>query len=266
MKKKQPIMVKKINEAYNRKMQKREQPARMTAADMFKDDGVPMHVRHWLERFVRGDKYVLASSFVEQDPNTLEQAHLIFDVLRSKGLEVGERREFSEEARDYIEEYLYRLSQASGVSLWNLPEAAVAALTVLLECSSGSFADGDANFIALDAAIHRLTTREERQNFLTGDRYTTETEDERNTETGFKLSRVLANPDTPADVRREIQEHLIELCNAAGVIVDHPALARRAFLIAVEQRPKGQVRQLKRTRRALLALLDSIPEEKGGAS
>jgi hypothetical protein len=266
MKKKQrPVLVKEINDAYRRKMEKRRQPAQMTATDMIEDEGVPMAVRLWLEEFVeRGDK-ALASSLVADDEDTLGQARLIRDVLESKYRERGERHEFPEEARDYVEEYLFRLCRASELNIWNLSAAAVAALPVLFECSEGSI-EGDAKFIAVESAIHRMTTRAERCEFLTGPRYGIDDEDERNTEAGFKLSRVLADPRTPEATRRELGESVINLCNAANVIVDHPALVRRAFLVACDERPKGQVREVKRARRSLLALLDSIPDEKGGES
>jgi hypothetical protein len=48
----------------------------------------------------------------------------------------------------------------------------------------------------------------------------------------------------------------------ANIIVDHPALARRAYLVAIKQRPKGEVRNVKKARAALLRYLDGI--EGGG--
>ena len=265
MKKQQPVLVKEIYDAYNRKMEKRKRPAKMTVADIIEDEDVPMAVRLWLEEFVERGEKALAHSFVEEDQDTLEQARLIRDVLESTYRESGERHEFPEEARDYVEEYLFRLCRASEFNIWNLSEAAVAALPTLLECSEGSI-EGDANFIAVESAIQKVTTRAERCEFLTGSRYGINDEDERNTEAGFKLSRVLADPRTDSETRRQIQERVIELCNTANVIVDHPALVRRAFLVACDQRPMGQVRELKRARRSLLALLDSIPDEEGGDS
>jgi hypothetical protein len=251
------------NKAYRRKLSKRTRPAAMTVAALVKDDGVPMAVRHWLEMFIaQGDK-ALAHSFVERDPNTLEQARLIYDVLESSGTEIGER-EFSEEAVDYVEEYLYRLAQASELNLWNLGKAAVAALPVLLECSSGSFTDGDATFTALDSAIQRLTTKQERQDFLRGDRFPVTTEDARNTEAAFKLSRVLANPATAQETINKLEDELIEFSTNSGVTLCHPALARRAFLLMCEAKPKGRTSHCRRVRRRLLDLLDTLPKEKGG--
>lgn len=53
---------------------------------------------------------------------------------------------------------------------------------------------------------------------------------------------------------------------ASHVYVYHPALARRAFELMCEAKPKGRVRECRRERRELLALLDSIPEGEGGES
>jgi hypothetical protein len=90
-----------------------------------------MAVRLWLEEFVeRGDK-ALAHSFIEKEPDTLELARLIRDVLDSPSKECGERRKF-----------------------------------------------------------------------LTGPRYGSNDEGERDTEAGFKLARILADPATPDDVRQ----------------------------------------------------------------
>jgi hypothetical protein len=260
-----PIMIDDINKEYRRKMKARKRPARMTVADLIKDEQVPMAVRLWLEDFTeQGDK-ALAHSWTEQEQDTLDLARLIQDVLNSQGQEHGEHT-FPEEARDYIEEYLFRLCRASEFNIWNLADAAIAALPTLLECAENSI-EGNPNYIAVDSAILRLTTREERREFLTEPRYGQNDEGETNTEAAFKLSRLLADPRTSADVRRQLQGHTVELCNAANVIVDHPALARRAFLVACDQRPKGHVREVKAARRALLALLDTLPEmadEKGG--
>jgi hypothetical protein len=153
--------------------------------------------------------------------------------------------------------------------VWSNPDMAVTALPILLDQSAGPLIEyeKDPTLAMLRTAVKSLTTKRERRAYLR-DAEEADAEDEKegakNRRAAFKVSRVLADPRTPADVRREVQDSLIELCNAAGVIVDHPALATRAFLIAVEQRPKGHVRDVKRARTNLLALLDSISEEKGG--
>lgn len=253
-----PVLISEINEEHARKTKARKAPARMTVADLIKDEGVPMAVRLWLEDFEeRGDK-ALTHAWVEQEQDTLDLARLIHDVLDSEGKEHGEHK-FPEEARDYIEEYLFRLCRASEFNIWNLGDAAVAALPMLLDCAANSI-EGNPNYIAVESAIGRLTTPDERREFLTGPRWGRNDEDETNTEAAFKLSRLLADPRTPAETRTALEDALNEFSMSARVTVYHPALARRAFLLMCEARPKGNVRECKKDRRALLALLDTLPE------
>lgn len=234
-------------------------PAKMTVADLIKDKGVPMNVRLWLERFTEQGDGALTKALVERNRDTLEQARLIHDVIDSEGYETAERK-FPEEARDYVEEYVFRLCRASEFNIWNLADAAVAALPVLLECSEGSI-EGDANFIALDSAICRLTTRGERYAFLTGPRYEA-SEDARYEENAFKLSRVLADPRTASSVRNALEDELIELSSVTRTYITHPALVRRAFLLMCDA--AGREKDKARVRKRILALLDSI--EEGGES
>lgn len=252
-------------------MKKGEQkePAKLTVAELMKTSGVPLPVYLWLERFTGDDKYALDGA--DYDPATYDIARLVYDVLDSKHQETGvglAERRFPQEARDFIEEWLYQLTNHYGLHAWSDPDLAVAALPHLVNLDGILMqTEGDSTFALLRLGIERLTTKRERREFLRdadGSDAEPEKESATNWRASFKLSRMLANPATPADTRREIQEQVIELCNAAGVIVDHPALVRRAFLVAVEQRPKGHVRDVKRARRQLLALLDSIPDEKGG--
>jgi hypothetical protein len=258
-----PVLVSEINKEYARKVRARKTPAKMTVAALIKDEMVPMAVRLWLEDFTERGEKALTHAFVGQSQDTLDQARLIRDVLESPGIETGER-EFPEEARDFIEEYVFRLCRASEFNVWNLADAAVAALPTLLECAETSI-EGNPNYIAVESAICRLTTRAERREFLTGPRYSADTEDKRDTEAAFKLSRVLADLRTPPETRTALENALNEFSMSARVNVYHPALARRAFQLMCEAKPKGNARECKRNRRELLALLDSVAEEKGGA-
>jgi hypothetical protein len=253
-----PVLVDDINKEYRRKMTARKRPARMTVADLIKDEMVPMAVRLWLEDFNERGEKALAHAWVEQEQDTLDLARLILDVLDSAGKETG-KKEFPDEARDYVEEYLFRLCRASEFNIWNLGDAAVAALPTLLDCAENSI-EGNSNYIAVESAISRLTTPDERREFLTGPRWGRNDGDETNTEAAFKLSRLLADPRTPAETRTALEDALNEFSMSARVTVYHPALARRAFLLMCEARPKGNVRECKRDRRALLALLDTLPE------
>jgi hypothetical protein len=252
-----------INRERAQRTSKRRRPAAMTVADLVKDDGVPVSVRHWLEQFIEHGDGALEASYVAQEWATMDQARLIFDVLYSKYIEIGEST-FSDEARDYVEEYLFRLALSADVQVWNYPQVAVAALPVLLDCARN--ADGDSpDLVALESAIRRLTTRAERRAFITAERVESATEDERNTEAAFKLARVLADPKTPAEVRDRLDDELLEFSSQSGVFINHPAPARRAFMLMCEARPRGKMRACARARRRLLALLDAIKSGEGQA-
>lgn len=241
-------------------------PARMTIAELLKTSGVPLGVWLWLERFAGGDKHALHQFGNDDDPAVVHTARLVYDVLNSKHKETGvglDERKFPEEATDFVEEWLYKLSNHFRLHVWSDADLAVAALPDLL-LSDGivNLPEGDATFLMLRSAIERLTTRRERRAFLRDEEADAlVSEEETDWRASFKLSRLLADPRTPADVRRLIQGLLIELCNSANIIIDHPALARRAYQVAVEQRPKGHVREVKKARANLLRYLESITEE-----
>lgn len=253
-----------INRAYRRKLALREQPAAMTAADMVADEQVPMHIRLWLEDFITKGEAALTASFVAQDSATLAQARLIKDVLDSGGIETDECP-FPPAALDYVQEYMYRLAKAAEFALWNLGDAAVAALPILLECAALSI-EGTPSLIALETAIYGLTTAEERRYFFKGDRWGTNTPAERPTEAGYKLARLLANPQTTAETRARLDSALLEFAQQANINVTHAALAQRVFTLAADemsQRRRGKYAKQETAHRRqvyndLLALLDSL--------
>jgi hypothetical protein len=244
-------------------------PAAQTVSEVLEKRGVPLPVRFWLERYAGGDEHALELHGCDDDPATYEIARLVYDVLDTDSHvqfaaidDNATHPHFPAEARDFIEEWMYHITHDDGMlNPWGNPEMAVAALSIALDPGAGPLIEyeKDPMLAVLRGAIKALTTKAERREFL---RDTAETnaeplkESDENWHAAFKLSRVLADPRTPADVRRQIQEHVIELCNAANVIVDHPALVRRAYLVACDQRPKGQVREVRTARRKLLALLD----------
>jgi hypothetical protein len=243
----------------------------MTVAELLKTLGIPLHVWMWLERYAGGDKHALHPNGNDDDPAVVHTARLVYDVLDSKHKETGtgtNSRYFPEETRDFVEEWLYKLTRNGDFHVWNDADLAVAALPMLL-LQDGIILNpkNDPTYTLLRTVVERTTTRRERRAFLRDEEGDApDSEEDKNWNASFKLSRLLADPRTTPEARREIQERVIELCNAANIIVDHPAIVRRAFLVACEQHPKGQARELKRARRNLLALLDSIPDAEGGAS
>lgn len=231
-----------------------------TAAALLEDERVPLGVRHWLEQYIREGEQALAQFETNRDTATMEQARLIYDVLDSKYQEVT-AREFPNAARDYIEEYLYQLADASDIHVWNQPDLAVMALPVLLDCAPGSIVD-DATTAALKIAVKALTTRRERRAFL---RDFVEEADERKErrdgKAAMKLSRYLADPRTPTTTRNKLGATFIELAGELNIHADHPALVERAASITFESMESAAYPDIaKRLYESLHATLDELPD------
>lgn len=242
-------------------------PAQMTVAEMLETSGVPLHVWMWLERFAGGDKYAL-EPLGDDGPGVYQAARLVYDVLESKRKETGvglDERMFPEEARDFVEEWLYTLSTYYAQQVWNNADAALAILPLIMELDGSPMkAEGDAAYVLLRAGVERLTTKRERRAFLHDDEGEPEPEEAENWRAAFKLSRVLADPRTDNETRRELTRSLIEFGNVMQVFANHPALVRRAFLLMCDTKPKGKVREARRLRKQVLDALDSISEGEGG--
>jgi hypothetical protein len=259
------------------KRAQKKDPARMTVTELLKNvRGVPLWVQLWLERYAGGDEYALEENGMDDDPATREIARLVYDVLntdsRVQFAEIDDRsgHGFPAEARDFIEEWMFRITNGDElVQPWGNPDMAVVALPIVLDMGAGppiKF-EKDPTLAMLRGAMKALTTKRERREFLRdtdGEDAEPEKESTANRRAAFKLSRVLADPRTPTETRTALESALNELAMASHVNVYHPALARRAFQLMCEAKPKGNARECKRDRRELLALLDSIPDEKGG--
>jgi hypothetical protein len=241
----------------------------VTVAELLKTLGVPLHVWMWLERYAGGDKHALQSFGNDDDAAVVQTARLVYDVLNSAHEETGmglHERKFPEEARDFVEEWLYKLCNHYRLHAWSDADLAVAALPTLL-LSEGIVLDpeGDSTFLLLRSGVERLTTKRERRAFLHDEDDEPEKESTTNWRAAFILARVLADPRTTGETRNEIEHALCEFANETEVQVTHPALAGRAFQLMCDARPKGKVRECRKLRGALLGLLDEIPDEKGGA-
>lgn len=260
-------MTKKAQKAANGK----PDPARQTVGDLLKTSGVPLHVQVWLDRFARGDEYALEKYGCGDDPGVNDIAFLVYDVLEAQhGSESVV--ESSEEARDFVEEWLYTLSNYYDQHVWNNAEAALAVFPYLFTGGGSPMEpEGDAAYVLLRTAIERLTTKPERRAFLrdtTEDDAEPEKESTTNRAAAFKLARVLADPRTTNETWWHLRDVLTDFSAALELDITHPALVRRAFQIMCEARPKGKVRELRALRRRVLDALDALPEladEKGGA-
>jgi hypothetical protein len=250
-------------------MKKGDNRERHTAAALAGNDAVPVCVRHWLERYIEHgtESAEMHTTDRERESTTMDQARLVYDVLNSKYQETGQH-EFSEAARDYIEEYLYQLSEMTEIRVWNDPETAITALSTMLTLTGESDYERPSN-IALNIAISRLTTMRERRHFLrqAASEPFNETEGECHYKAAMKAARILADPRTDEDVSQRLREEITELANSTQVGVAHPALVERALTLMFEARRKRYAKEIKRNRAALLKLLDELPEsgEKEGA-
>jgi hypothetical protein len=256
-------------------------PAQMAVSEVLDGlSGVPLAIRFWLERFASGES-ALEPFGAHDQPSTQQIARLVYDVLSTDSHvpfartdDVTEAKtstpRFPAEARDFIEEWIFQITRGQlYAEPWSNPDMAVMALSVVLDLGGGEPADTEKEptLALLRTAIKSLTTKRERRAFLRDtDEADEETEaDTENWRAAFKLARVMANPATPQEARDALTDALIRFSMTTDVTVDHPALARRAFLIMCETKPiKGEKRAAKRDRQRVLDILDAI-EEKGGA-
>ena len=253
------------------KEKQQKEPAQLTVAELMKTSGVPLPVWMWLERFADGDKHALQPFGNNDDPAVVRMARLVYDVLDSKHKETGvglSERQFPEEARDFVEEWLYHLSNYFEQHVWSDATLAITALPNMVNIDGLVMSpEGDATHLLLRSAVERLTTRRERRAFLCdADEGEDEKESDINWRAAFKLSRVLADPLTDKAAWWHLRDVLTDFSMELELDITHPALARRAFLLLCEAKPKGRVRECRRLRKRVLDALDAIPEEKGGAS
>jgi hypothetical protein len=240
---------------------------RHTAAALAGNDAVPVYVRHWLERYIEHGTESAETHITdrERESSTMDQARLVYDVLDSKYQETGQH-EFSEAARDYIEEYLYQLSEMTGIRVWNDPETAITALSTMLTMTGESDYERPSN-IALNIAVSRLTTMRERRHFLrqaASEPYD-ETEGERHYKAAMKAARIMADPRTPQEIKNRLADAILELHMSTQVALFHPALVERALTLMFEAKRKGHAKEIKRDRQTVIELIEELsePGEKG---
>lgn len=259
-------------------------PAQMTVAEVLeKVNGVPLWVQFWLERYAGGDEYALEPFATHDTPSTREIARLVYDVLDTDSSvqhaetddhheATTDRPRFPAEARYFVEEWIFQITSGQTYAEpWSNPNMAVMALPYVLDMSAGEPIDTgkEPTLALLRTAIRSLTTKRERRAFLR-DTDEADAEPEKgsdiNRRAAFGLARVLADPRLPEETRRELESAVLSFAREGGVGTDHPALVRRAFLLACDNKPKHRmnVRMWNDARRRVLDLLASIAE-KGGA-
>jgi hypothetical protein len=187
-------------------------------------------------------------------------------LMNDKHKTTGSDIELPPAVDEVIERFLYELEQSTYIHIWNIGDIARVALPYMLEATEVNTGTRSDMSMML-ATLRVLCTKAEYAAFeqRAGLKSTPRppTKQTRDYQAGVTLARLLADPRTPAATRLALQDGLIEFTNQANIIVDHPALARRAFALCVDEmskRRRGQyakqeTAQRRRIYNDLMALL-----------
>jgi hypothetical protein len=209
---------------------------------------LPLPVRDFLERYAEGKPLPYTAGYNEW---WYGDSELLIAVLADKRDDGNDS--LPRTAHDYVQEYLYRLEESTGVHIWNDPDVLRAAYPLMM----GSFGEGRwlageyPDALATKTALARLCTRRELADFYErhGLKDDHKGRDEMagsaplngsDTEYALKAARVLANPKTAKDTKQALSLAVCELANATDVQVDHPAIVERALTVMLESMKKRQ--------------------------
>lgn len=259
-----------------------EERQQTTIQEFLWRDKMPLPVRDYLERYVAGEPTPYSDMV---DEGIYGDGELIVAVLCD---EFVSNDALPEGAKDYVQEYLYRLEESSGVHIWNTPDVARVAYPLMFRGTNGEpgyMLEGetlDASLIK--AALRRLCTRRELSEFY--DRHGFEdgykgrgempgsvmTDEGNYLEAAAKLARHLADPRTPEKLRRDLGAALVKLASLTNTHVDHPALCERAMVLMCESKvmlanSENEGHPAHQTAKHLIDLIDSLPslpDEEGG--
>jgi hypothetical protein len=236
-----------------------------TVEELLRTEEIPQPVQDWLRRYAGELTLPYADRIDYYHPDVeIFVAALADPIVANDPLPKA--------ARDYVEEFLYRLEEAYGVHIWDTPELARIFLGIVLCINSCSEPLGDGiGTMSAKTALSRLCTRRELMEFH--ERHGLEDNDiDRSKMAGsaplewsdrqcaLKAARILADPRTDEDVSQRLREEITELANSTQVGVAHPALVERALTLMFEARRKGYAKEIKRNRAALFKLLDELPD------
>jgi hypothetical protein len=249
----------------------------MTLADLLKKDDLPLPVKDFLEKVVSGRPLPYADR-IDEDDYYLE-TELFVAVLADH---IVTNTPLPEAARDYVEEFLYRLEEATEIHIWNTPEVLRAAYPAMMNLyrDGGRFFGEYSEGLAAKAALKNLCTRRELMEFYARhgieDNYKGRSElagsapldNPTDQQQALKAARILADPRTPAETRDKVHAAINELLTSTQVTPYHPALVERALTLmleTVEVRAKtrygftlSSVAERRKDRQRLFDLLDSI--------
>ncbi len=148
-----------------------------------------------------------------------------------------------ESATDYVEDWLYRLEEATSLHVWNVADIARPFLGHVAECARVSDST-DGVFEAMETVLARMCTQKELKEFYQrhglgkkrgGYRYTKgERKANRDHAAALKAARLMADPKTPDEFKGRLMDEINHLSTATGVHYSHPALIERALTIMFE--------------------------------
>jgi hypothetical protein len=252
---------------------------KVTVEEFLRRSELPMPVRDYLEKFIHGEPLPYADRV---DPGQYGDTEFLVSVLADH---MTTNDELPCAATEYVREFIYRLEESSDVHIWSNPEVLRAAYPTMILATGGAegtWMNGDTvDVAAVKAALCRLCTRRELSEFyernglkddfpgfdvMAGSVDITGEDEGGNAR---RVAQILAAPGTPRATREMLATTLGEFVAAAGVTVSHPALADRAYQLAVEVLAGGTTkgrRRLRRAHKAVSDVLASIPLGKGSES
>lgn len=240
-----------------------------TVAELLRKEGLPVPVRDWLERFITGRTLPYTEPVDIGFYNDVE----LFVAIVADHIVTNDS--LPQSVIDYVEEFLYQLEWSTDVHIWNTPDLLRVALSHMMEVDhAGATYEGNIPVIALKTVVKSLCTGQEYAEFLArhglsdpdGDQTTGKVQERqiRDRAAVMKCARILANPDTPRETRRQVKDAINELMIATQVTPYHPALIERALTIMFEviDKPKQGMsrREMKRGYKNLHELLERLPD------
>jgi hypothetical protein len=220
-------------------------------------------VRDWITKFVAGEETPYGDSI---NPDDYETAELIVSVLAEDARSVpGEG--LPKSAVDFVEEWLYRMEEASNLHVWNVADIARPFLAHALSLAQVSDSP-EGGKEAIETALSILCTKDELTRFYERANLTRKSERTaykgsqawRDQQIAVKAARVLADPSVPEEIKNPIRRAINELGLATNVSCLHPALAERALTLMFESKSYiADKSDAQRDRKALRNLIRAIP-------
>lgn len=220
--------------------------------------------RDWLKKFVAGEDTPRTDSI---NPDDYEVIELIVSVLADRAYGTANEM-LPQSAIDYVEEWLYRMEEASNLHVWNVADIARPFLAHAYSLAQASDST-EGGKEALETALSQLCTKDELTRFYERANLTRKTERTaykgsqawRDQQVAVKAARVLADPSVSDDIKNPIRDAILCLSTASCVPLDHPALVERALTLMFESKTYVMDKaDTQRDRKRLRDLVNAVPE------